>query len=504
MTLTALWIVASAVLGAIFGSFMNVVIFRLPRGLSISQPKWSFCPHCSRQISFRDNLPIVGWLILRGRCRNCAQAHRNCLSAHRSHHGPCFLFRSPMRLFVGKVVPLIGDVRADWPIAAAYFFLFFTLLATAAMDIEAYSVDVRILILAMIVGVLGMAVWFAVADPMSQATAITVSSPRTPSSIGASEAPYQSAPPTGLLPPSMALVGVVMGITWWSGAMLVSALRRRNDGPKQIPAETPEEDMLPDSPSYLNTATQKFRPFPLLLFVLMIVGNAAWVVLWPELAIGAQVPAAIQRGMLALSVLMLMLILASIVHRESDQQIVDEIESGTNNGPTSCFVEAGSLLPACLAGLALFLFLRWTGRLEHTWTDFLALLPDQPALKHAAAGFCIALGALVWSAAIGWFVRIGGTLGFGKEAYGTGDIYIMAAIGSVMGVWGLVFTFFLAALLAILGVVATSFWKSSRAVPFGPWLALGAFAATWVFTDLLGFFGPFGEMLWSILTGKIS
>ena len=124
-------------------------------------------------------------------------------------------------------------------------------------------------------------------------------------------------------------------------------------------------------------------------------------------------------------------------------------------------------------------------------------------LRNFVAGVCHGLGALVWSAAIGWFVRIAGTLGFGKEAFGTGDIFIMAAIGAVMGVWGLVFTFFLAAVLAILGVVATSFCKSSRAVPFGPWLALVSFAAVWVFKDLLGFFGPFGDMLWSILSGVV-
>jgi leader peptidase (prepilin peptidase)/N-methyltransferase len=57
-------------LGLVFGSFLNVCIYRLPRGLSTVSPR-SACPNCERQISFYDNIPVLSWLILRGRCRNC-------------------------------------------------------------------------------------------------------------------------------------------------------------------------------------------------------------------------------------------------------------------------------------------------------------------------------------------------------------------------------------------------------------------------------------------------
>src|SRR5712692_267285 len=59
-----------AVLGAMIGSFLNVVIHRLPRGQSIVLPK-SACPACGAAIHFYDNIPIVSFLILRGRCRSC-------------------------------------------------------------------------------------------------------------------------------------------------------------------------------------------------------------------------------------------------------------------------------------------------------------------------------------------------------------------------------------------------------------------------------------------------
>ena len=107
---------------------------------------------------------------------------------------------------------------------------------------------------------------------------------------------------------------------------------------------------------------------------------------------------------------------------------------------------------------------------------------------------------MIFAAALGWTVRILGTLAFGKEAFGTGDIYIMAAIAAVIGFWSVFFTFFLATILALIGVLATLFKKASRAVPFGPWLALGAFVNLWLLGPLLNYYEPTARLLWSILT----
>lgn len=65
-------------LGAIFGSFCNVIIYRLPQilqgeALSLSWPA-SHCPHCKKPIKARHNIPLLGWLMLRGRCAGCGQA----------------------------------------------------------------------------------------------------------------------------------------------------------------------------------------------------------------------------------------------------------------------------------------------------------------------------------------------------------------------------------------------------------------------------------------------
>src|SRR5271155_4291001 len=58
------------VLGLAFGSFLNVCIYRLPLGLSTVKPR-SACPNCKKPIAFYDNLPVLSWLLLGGRCRNC-------------------------------------------------------------------------------------------------------------------------------------------------------------------------------------------------------------------------------------------------------------------------------------------------------------------------------------------------------------------------------------------------------------------------------------------------
>ncbi|MBK5307256.1 MAG: prepilin peptidase [Frankiaceae bacterium] len=63
-------VVLAGLLGLLIGSFLNVVIWRVPRGESIVSPP-SACPSCGHAIRPRDNVPVLGWLLLRGRCRDC-------------------------------------------------------------------------------------------------------------------------------------------------------------------------------------------------------------------------------------------------------------------------------------------------------------------------------------------------------------------------------------------------------------------------------------------------
>lgn len=63
---------ASFVLGLAFGSFLNVCVYRLPRGISVVWPV-SKCPKCEKPIKFYDNVPVLSWILLGGRCRQCRE-----------------------------------------------------------------------------------------------------------------------------------------------------------------------------------------------------------------------------------------------------------------------------------------------------------------------------------------------------------------------------------------------------------------------------------------------
>ncbi|MDP9101783.1 MAG: prepilin peptidase, partial [Actinomycetota bacterium] len=69
--MTALLVTGCGVLGLAIGSFLNVVVWRVPRGESVVRPP-SACPGCGKPIRSRDNVPVLGWLVLRGRCRDCS------------------------------------------------------------------------------------------------------------------------------------------------------------------------------------------------------------------------------------------------------------------------------------------------------------------------------------------------------------------------------------------------------------------------------------------------
>src|SRR5215213_8477161 len=68
----SLLVIVAFLFGMVVGSFLNVVIHRVPRHESIVWPA-SHCPHCGESIRPRDNLPLISYLLLRGRCRNCKE-----------------------------------------------------------------------------------------------------------------------------------------------------------------------------------------------------------------------------------------------------------------------------------------------------------------------------------------------------------------------------------------------------------------------------------------------
>ncbi len=72
VSLLAITVPMAGIVGLFVGSFLNVVIYRTPLGLSVSTPR-SFCPTCDRQLTWWENIPVLSWLCLRGRCHSCQE-----------------------------------------------------------------------------------------------------------------------------------------------------------------------------------------------------------------------------------------------------------------------------------------------------------------------------------------------------------------------------------------------------------------------------------------------
>jgi leader peptidase (prepilin peptidase)/N-methyltransferase len=108
-------------LGAATGSFLNVAIYRMPRGESVVAPR-SHCTTCERVIPWYDNLPVLSWLLLRGRCRGCGQP---------------FSIRYPIVEALTAIILLGLTLQFGWTMALAFAFYFAcSLLVVTYIDLD--------------------------------------------------------------------------------------------------------------------------------------------------------------------------------------------------------------------------------------------------------------------------------------------------------------------------------------------------------------------------------
>ena len=130
---------ALGVMGLMVGSFLNVVVHRVPKGLSVVRPR-SRCPGCENEIQWRDNIPVLSWVLLRGRCRHC----RESISA-----------RYPAIELSTGLLFAVAALRFGPTIeSVAFATLFAVLVAVTAIDIELRLIPKRIVWAAFAAGVL--------------------------------------------------------------------------------------------------------------------------------------------------------------------------------------------------------------------------------------------------------------------------------------------------------------------------------------------------------------
>jgi leader peptidase (prepilin peptidase)/N-methyltransferase len=149
------WIVVAATgtFGLAIGSFLNVVVYRVPIGASIVSPP-SACPRCGHQIKAYDNIPILSWLALRGRCRNCKAG----ISARYPivEAGTAIFFIVVGGVFIAPVVSAssIPEAIASTLTLVALLYLVTISVALAIIDLEKHRLPNSIVMPAYLVGAL--------------------------------------------------------------------------------------------------------------------------------------------------------------------------------------------------------------------------------------------------------------------------------------------------------------------------------------------------------------
>jgi leader peptidase (prepilin peptidase)/N-methyltransferase len=128
------------VLGAILGSFSNVIIYRWPRKENIALPA-SHCPHCQHTIAFYDNVPILGWFLLRGRCRHCKAK---------------ISWRYPLvETLMAVLFVLVWRTSGPTYLTIEYLILVFGLVTASFIDIDHFLLPDFITLSGLVIGLIG-------------------------------------------------------------------------------------------------------------------------------------------------------------------------------------------------------------------------------------------------------------------------------------------------------------------------------------------------------------
>ena len=392
-------------LGACVGSFLNVVVWRLPRDESIVSPP-SHCPKCQTPLAWRDNIPVFGWILLRGKCRYCAQPISPRYPVIEFITGATFVLYYVLYFIVQQgpcppvqpLVPRALDFRLDWPIYLLHMYLLATLLAASLIDAELFIIPVEMTWWAAAVGI----VVHALVDRPTVPGALVVGAPAAAIAAGGALGLIVSLIllKRSLIPTSFAEVAPLMEHE--RERHLAEAARARAEG-REPPPEQP--DMTP-----------------------------------------AQIRGEVRKEVIFL------------------------------------------LPPLILAIIAVVLYAK-VPALKQAWDSLMRVKMISVSGMSGAV-----LGALVGGLVV-WVTRILGTLGFGREAMGMGDVHLMFGVGAGAST----VAFFVAPFFGIAVALYMLATGTRRELPYGPYLSLGtAFVMIW-YCDIANMLRPGMEGLRQVI-----
>lgn len=411
------WALFAFALGACVGSLTNVLVYRMPLGISVVWPP-SRCPKCDTRLSWRDNIPILGWLFLRGRCRYC----RNPISPEYPivelavallftlFYAVWYLLPDHAVLWGidwGKVKPVWAQNPADqtWPTFLVLLTLLGSLVAMTIIDAKTFTIPLKIMWVPAIVAVL--------VHPLHALLA------RGPFRVSDSWAWGIVTPARTNWPIIWATLGATVGLGL-SNLMLLSRLIR---------------------PSFADYAEWEKAH-------LAAPGAAPDAVLGsPDRATGGSSPDGVATRAGANS--------------QSPQGNPDHWLEYPH-ARREMVLELAFLAPCLALALGGWYLGKWWLHAHPTPAPI-----SLTVLSGVLLGYLLG-GGLVWA------VRILGSLGFGREAMGLGDVHLMAAVGACLGWIDPTLAFFGAAFVGLAWTLlaALSAGKLRRMMPYGPFLAV--------------------------------
>jgi len=353
--------------GCCVGSFLNVVIYRLPRDKSLITPP-SACPACGEHIRFYDNIPLFSWLLLGRKCRHCKAAISPRYFAVESLTGSVFLGLFILYFHTNLREGAQSFVGGGWFIYLLHITMLAAFIAASAIDLEYWVIPLSICWFVTAVGLLGSAVGVYVIDL-------------------ALIRKYRLLPSASADTGALAVGAVIgLGISW---LLLTTGRIKRSYEPED----------------------RGQKPAP-----------------------------------------------------SAPEGTEDRSEQKFNHRLESC-KETIFLLPIIICSVAVFWIMRQTLPMEMR-NGFATQHPVIAGLLGSLLGYFVG-GGIVWG------VRIVGTLAFGKEAMGLGDVHLMGAAGAVIGPLFVVVAFFVAPFFGLAWACFQMFFKKIRQIPYGPFLSLG-------------------------------
>ncbi len=473
--------------GACVGSFLNVVVYRMPRDLSLWHPG-SHCPRCAHKLAWYDNLPIVGWLLLRGRCRYCALPINvqyplvETITLALFGLLPAAYYLADFRVTFHEL-----GMSHTWPVLVVHLVLLAGLLAVTIIDARYFIIPLSITWFIALIAAVGLplAVWykpelFLVVDFAPQTYL------RDPAIVPATSMRFWNAQ-----------IGALVGLLIANVLLLMGWLPRSFPFPSMVEStsNTATDDgakIVDQHVDAANDAISSTSPD--------VTQTSPMSLPWAMSLIGAvlAVPALfgwLSGGWGMLTAMVLLWLAAMVIALRESATVSDDAHttqpSDIHGSPEIWLAHPHPrreifkevlfvLLPMIGAILAHYFLPR--GWMQH-WQ------PQTPA-PYVLGG--VVMGYLVGGALI-WGTRILGTLAFGKEAMGLGDVHLLACIGAVLGPVDAVIVFFLAPVLGLVCIlvsvgVSRMVKGEVRAIPYGPYLALATVVLMLV-RDKLGFLG---------------